>query len=327
MVESAPRPGESCYFPTIAGMLKPPRLELAMSALAPSTVLTVKRCTPALGAEIAGVNLERDINDETFLRIRQVLDEHSVIVFRGGNLPPQRQVDFTRRLGALKATPLLDDYALPGFPDIMRVSNIRENGKHIGNPDAGVFWHSDGAYQERPAMYSLLYAIEVPARNGSTVGDTYYASTAAAYDALPAARQTELSKLTAAHSLSHQYEKKKSAGMLRRGDMTKDEKTSVVPPVRHPLVRTHPRTGRKCIYVNEGHTVRVEGLPDAESRALLDELFAWCVRPEFVYRHNWQPGDFVIWDNCATLHRATFDYELPQRRLMHRTTVLGNVPV
>ena len=298
-----------------------------MSALEPPASPTIKRCTPALGAEIAGVDLARDIDDATFARIQQALDEHSVIVFRNGNLPPQRQIDFTRRLGALKATPLLDDYALPGYPDIMRVSNILENGKHIGNPDAGVFWHSDGAYQQRPAMYSLLYAIEVPTENGQTHGDTHYASTAAAHDGLPDTRKAVLMKLTAEHSLSHQYEKKKSAGMLKRSDMTGDEKARAVPEVRHPLIRTHPRTGRKCIYVNEGHTVSIDGMAAADSRALLAELFAWCVRPEFVYRHTWQPGDFVIWDNCATLHRATFDYALPQRRLLHRTTVQGAEPV
>lgn len=290
------------------------------------SALTVTRLTPALGAAIAGVDLANEIDNVTFAQIQRTLDEHSVIVLRG-HLPPQRQVDFTKKLGPLKATPLLDDYALPGFPDIMRVSNIIENGKHIGNPDAGVFWHSDGAYQKNPAMYSLLYSIEVPAKDGQTFGDTLYASTAAAYDALPDAKKRALANLIAVHSLHHQYEKKKRAGVLKRSDMSETEKTSVVPEVRHPLVRTHPRTGRKCIYVNEGHTARIEGLADAESRALLDELFAWCVRPEFVYRHNWQPGDFVIWDNCATLHRASFDYELPQRRLMHRTTVQGGVPV
>ena len=297
-----------------------------MPVAAPVAEFRVNPAPGPIGTEILGVDLSRDLEDDTFARIRSALNERSVIAFRGQKLHPQRQVDFTRRLGELKATPLLDDYALPGYPDVMRVSNIIENGRHIGNPDAGVFWHSDGAYQKIPAMYSLLYAVEVPNKDGRTYGDTLWASTAAAYDALPDAKKQALSKLTAVHSLSHQYEKKKSAGVLRREAMTSDEQQKVVPEVRHPLIRTHPYTGRKCIYVNEGHTVRIDGMPPEESRALLEELFAFCVRPEFVYRHQWRVGDFVVWDNCPTMHKASFDYELPLRRLMHRTTVEGSAP-
>jgi len=297
-----------------------------MAAAATFAEFAVHDSPAPLGAEILGVDLSLDLDDDTFARIQSVLDERSVIVLRGQNLHPRRQVEFTKRLGELKDTPLLGSYALKEHPEVLRVSNIIEDGKHIGNPDAGVFWHSDGAYQKIPAMYSLLYAVEVPAKDGKTFGDTLYASTAAAYDALPAARKQELGKLTAVHSLSHQYERKKSIGFLKREAMSSQERQEVVPEVQHPLIRTHPRTGRKCIYVNEGHTVRIAGMPDDESRALLEELFAFCVRPEFVYRHQWRVGDLVVWDNCPTLHKATFDYELPLRRLMHRTTVEGSAP-
>ncbi len=297
-----------------------------MSAVATSMAFSTVHSRAPLGTEILGVDLSRDIEETTFERIRQVLNERSVIFFRGQELHPQRQVEFTRRLGDLKSTPLLGKYALADYPDVMRVSNILENGRHIGNPDAGVFWHSDGAYQKHPAMYSLLYAVEVPNKDGKTFGDTCWASTAAAYDALPDARKRELSALKAIHSLSHQYEQKKNLGVLRRDAMSADEKTQVVPEVTHPLVRTHPITGRKCIYVNEGHTVGIVGISAEAGRAMLEELFAFCVQPEFVYRHRWQVGDFVIWDNCPTLHKATFDYELPLRRLMHRTTVEGGIP-
>jgi len=299
----------------------------SMTAVAAPAAFETLPTRAPIGTEIRGIDLSRDIDEITFERIRQALNERSVVFFRGQNLHPSRQVAFTRRLGELKDTPLLGAYSLPDYPDVMRVSNIIENGRHIGNPDAGVFWHSDGAYQQRPAFYSLLYSIEVPAKDGRVYGNTCYAATAAAYDALPEAMKRRLAPLRALHSLSHQYEQKLSKGALKREAMSAEEKKKVVPPVEHPLVRTHPLTGRKCLYLNEGHTFGIAGMTPAESAPLLQELFAWCVRPEFVYRHCWQPGDFVIWDNVVTLHKATFDYDLPLRRLMHRTTVEGGVPV
>lgn len=297
-----------------------------MSAMAEPAAFSLRHTDAPIGTEIRGVDLSRDIDEATFDRIRQVLNERSVVFFRGQNLHPARQVAFTRRLGELKDTPLLGAYSLPDHPQVMRVSNIVENGKHIGNPDAGFFWHSDGAYQKRPAFYSLLYSVEIPARDGRTFGDTSFAATAAAYDALPEEKKRMLAPLRAIHSLSHQYEQKLSKGSLRREAMTEEERANVVPPVEHPLVRTHPLTGRKCLYVNEGHTCGIVGMEPSAAMTLLQELFAWTVRPEFVYRHRWQVGDFVIWDNIVTLHKASFDYELPLRRLMHRTTVEGGIP-
>ena len=279
-----------------------------------------------LGSEIRGVDLSRELDAQTFDRVFSTLSERSVIVFRDQRITPAQFVRFSSRLGPLAKPPLLDDYALPDQPEVLKVSNIIENGKHIGNPDAGAFWHSDGAYSAKPSMYSILYAIEVPQRDGQTFGDTLYTSTAAAYDALGSDMKARIDGLRAIHSLNHQYERKKSAGILKRSDMSDDDKRKVVPPVAHPLVRQHPHTGRRCIFVNEGHTCGIEGMPTEQARELLEQLFAHCLLPEFIYTHKWRVGDVVVWDNCATQHKATFDYALPLRRLMYRTTIKGEAP-
>jgi taurine dioxygenase len=282
-----------------------------------------RKLTPAIAAEVTDIDLSQPLAPETFADVSRLLTENGVLVFPDQSLSPQAQLAFSRMLGEVKMPPLLSDYAVEGCPQVLRVSNIMENGKHIGNPDAGVFWHSDGAYEKVPSMYSLLYAIEVPSKDGKNYGDTLWASTAAAWEALPEDMKRRVGGLRARHSLRHQYEKKKAANFLRRADMTRDEAANVVPEVAHPVARTHPLSGRKCLFVNEGHTFGIEGMSDENGAAMVAELAAWCTKTEFTYRHNWRTGDLVVWDNCSTQHRATFDYELPMRRLMYRTTVEG----
>ena len=204
------------------------------------------------------------------------------------------------------------------------VSNILKDGKLIGSNDAGLFWHTDGNCLPNPYVASVPRALEAPEQDGRTLGDTLFASVSAAYDALPGAMKKRLDGLEAVHSLVKHHEKVLQSGRKTRKDMhalraaAKQETESV-----HPVVRVHPVTRRKCLYVSDGFTVRILGLPEDESRDLLAELTAHCVKPEFQYRHNWRVHDLVIWDDCSTQHKATFDYALPQRRLMHRTTVLN----
>jgi taurine dioxygenase len=209
----------------------------------------------------------------------------------------------------------------PEHPEIYVLSNIIENGKPVGIKDAGNYWHTDLSYTRAPSRGSIMYAIEVPEKDGAPLGDTQFASTAAAYDALSPELKEKLQGLKAIHRFWDRYlRERKAAGS---DVMISDERRAGTPDVVHPVVRTHPFTGRKCLYVNEGFTVGIVGMPEDESRALLKELFAHCTKPEFTYRHQWRVGDIVMWDNCATLHRATVDYALPQRRLMQRTTLTG----
>jgi taurine dioxygenase len=286
------------------------------------TQIGVQRCTPALGAQVTGVDLSRPVDDAAFQRILDIFHEHSVIFFRGQDLGPEAHIAFSRRFGELEIH-VRKDCLRPGYPELFVVSNIIENGKPIGTRDAGEFWHSDLCYMREPSRGSLFYAREVPEREGVAYGDTLFASACAAYDALPDDIKRRLAGLKAVHSYVKGYHRPRKSGP--RPELTEEQKRRT-PDVEHPLVRTHPETGRKCLFVNEGYTQRIVGLPQAESDGLLEFLFAHITSSQFVYRHRWRAGDFLIWDNCAVQHRAMLDYELPLRRRMERTTLTGTVP-
>jgi taurine dioxygenase len=284
-------------------------------------MLEIMRCGEALGAEVLGVDLSQDMDERTFRGIVDLLHEHEVIFFRGQNLTPEQHIAFSRRFGELEHH-VRKECCRPGYPEIFVVSNIIENGRPIGTQDAGLFWHSDLCYKQQPSRASLFYAREVPHKDGRPVGDTMFASTTAAYNALPEATQQALHGRRAINSYARGYYRDRKSGP--RPQLTEEQQRKT-PDVAHPAVRTHPYNGRKCLFVNEGYTTRIEGMAQAQSDAMLAGLFAHIKKPEFVYRHQWRVGDFLIWDNCATQHCAVQDYALPQRRLMERTTLCGTV--
>lgn len=271
------------------------------------------------GAEITGLDLAEPVGRATFEEIENVFHDRGVIVFRDQRLTEEQHIAFSRCFGNLEIH-VATQYLEPGFPEILVVSNIVKDGRNIGLADAGQYWHTDLSYLARPSRCSLLYAIEVPVRDGKVLGETLFASAAYAYDTLPGAVQARIEDLRAIHRYGDRYKKQQAAG--GRSALA-EEQFDKVPAVSHPMVRPHPVTGRKTLFVNEGFTVEVEGLPPEESETLLRELFAHLTRPETLYRHQWRQGDLVMWDNCLTQHRAIRDYELPLRRLMHRTTVAG----
>ncbi len=275
-----------------------------------------------LGFEIRGLDLSEELDPGMIEEIEQAIVEHSVVVIRNQHLTPAQHVAFSRLLGE-PAIHTNKNYLLPGYPEIYVVSNIVENGRNIGVADAGPTWHSDFSYLPAPAKYSLLHALEVPVIEGIARGDTSFASTFAAYDALPQSRRDELEGLRIVYRYADQYEKRRQAGS-RLAPLTDAERP---PDVSHPVIRTHPRSGRKCIFISEGTSAGFEGVGETEGRQLLGELIAHCTQTQFVYRHNWRVGDLVIWDNCSSLHKANSkDYALPHRRRMHRTTIAGTVP-
>jgi len=283
--------------------------------------LTINHADGPLGAEILGADLSRELDESTLATIRRTLDERGVMVLRRQKLQPQHIARFAAHFGR----PLVhahNKFALAEAPSVSVLSNIvDEQGRNIGVPDAGLVWHTDGSYLVRPDMYAFLYGIEIPMQDGEPLGTTYYASAGAAYDALPEALRRQLDGLRAVHSFAYH-----SANRSARGG-TKIEITDELrrkhPDVSQPVVRVHPRTGRKALYVTEGHTTHILGMERAQSDALLKQLFAHLHEPRFVYGHRWQVGDLLVWDNAATQHRATCDYALPQRRLMHRTATAG----
>ena len=291
------------------------------------TKLDVRNIAGTIGIEIRGVDLSQPLDDETFREIRRVYDAHPVVVVRDQKLTPAQHVAFSRRFAELEIH-VLKDYLLPGQPEILVLSNILdERGKRIGLADAGrvCVWHTDMSYLEKPPRGSMLYACEVPMRDGEPLGDTLFADTAAAYEALSPDTKRKLAGLKAIHRMTKGYDgdaKKETAARLAYSE----EQRRANPERAHPIVRTHPATGRKCLYVSPLCCVGIEGMPDEESEPILEMLYRHCTGPAFVYRHRWREGDLLMWDNCAAQHLATMDYELPLRRLMHRTTLMGTAP-
>jgi taurine dioxygenase len=273
-----------------------------------------------IGAEITEVDLAQNLSAAEFGQIEAAFNRHSVVCFRQQQLDEPQLVAFARRFGDVEKI-FLTHYAHPKYPEIMFVSNIKENGRDIGHADAGSVWHTDMSYTARPPRATLLYALEVPTENGVALGDTQFSSASAAYDSLSAAMKQKLEGLLAIHQVAG---RRARTGTGQQDQALRREQPAVV----HPVVRTHPYTGRKCLYVSKGECEGIEGMPTDEALKLIDELAERTVEPRFRHTHHWRVRDVLMWDNCAVQHLASFDYKWPQhRRLMHRVTVGGSAPV
>lgn len=293
-------------------------------------MITVTRIGNHCGAEISGVDLSQPLDDNTFAQISNAFFDNEVVFFRNQPLTPAQQIAFTRRFGILEAH-VRKESRLAGADEIFVLSNkLDAHGKAIGAQDAGRFWHSDLSYKREPSMLSALYAVEVPVKNGVALGNTYFASTTAAYNALSEEWKNRLEHMRNVHSY-REYRLKNYAAQQdeeRRGIRTVQEhaptpeQLASVPDTEMNVVRVHPVTRRKGLFINEGHTSHLTGMPRAQSDKLLAELYAHITQPEFVYCHHWRVGDLLMWDNIAVQHKATFDYD-PLPRLMYRTTVRG----
>ncbi len=283
-----------------------------------NAAITIHPFDAPLGAEVLGLDLGKPLADSDFARIHQAHLDHHVLVFRDQRITPAQQVAFSRRFGPLQ-THVLSQFGLAGHPEVLVVSNILENGKPIGLGDAGVFWHSDLSYKERPSLGSLLHAQELPAEGG----DTLFANQHLAWDTLPPALQQRVAGLRAEHSYLRKY-----AELQQRSPWRPDlsaQQVAQVPPVLHPVVRTHPENGRKALFVSEHFTSRIAGLPEDESGVLLKTLFEHSTQQHLVYRHRWLPHDMVFWDNRSVMHLAA-GCPADQRRRLNRTTIEGDVP-
>lgn len=272
----------------------------------------VSPLSPVLGAEMIGMDLAPPLDENDFANLRAAwLDANGIMVFRDQHLTPEQHIAFSRRFGPLEKH-VLAKYLLPGYPEIYRVSNKVEDGVPQGRAKAGTYWHSDLSYMNPPALASLLYGIEIPPAGG----DTMFCSLYAAYDALSPQLQTFLEGLTAVHDFAYA-----SRGVFKAEQATSDQ-LDATPAVEHKVVKTHPETGKKVLFVNPGFTSHIVGLHPKESRALLDFLFDHMTQPEMIYRHRWSERDLVMWDNRCTMHYAVDDYENTGDRYMHRTTVM-----
>ncbi len=275
-----------------------------------------------IGAYVEGVDLSKELDAQTFQQIEAAYDQHTVLVFRDQKLTPEQHIAFGRRFGPLEIH-VVKKALLQDHPEVLLVSNIKnEAGEDIGLSDAGQTWHTDTSYRERPSRGSILYALEIPHDDdGTALGNTLFAGTAKAYEDLPESSKQKLHGLKAIHSYA--YRKRPEGSQRAKITATVLHET---PDIAHPIVRTHPRTGRKALYVFEGECTGIEGMDRDEALSLIHDLTNHCIQPKYIYEHKWRVGDVVMWDNAASLHLAICDYKLPKRRLLHRVTVEGEAP-
>ena len=269
--------------------------------------MEIKRVAGALGAEILGVDL-KSLRDDEVNRIRQAWLEHLVIFFREQNLSPEQFMAFARRIGEPVEYPFVK--GIPGFPEIIEVKKLEHEKVNFGG-----IWHTDTAYLETPPMASMLLAREVPPQGG----DTLFANMYLAYETLSEGLRNILGTLTGVNASS------KADVTRTREDRTGGEDKRQEYVAEHPVVRTHPETGRKALYVNVGHTMRFKDMTEEESAPLLAFLYQHQTRPEFTCRFTWQPGSIALWDNRCAQHNPINDYH-GYRRLMHRITLKGDRP-
>ncbi|MEJ8858912.1 TauD/TfdA family dioxygenase [Variovorax robiniae] len=284
----------------------------------PAQDFEIRRLDAPVGAEIIGLDISKPINDADFARIHRAHLGHHVVVFRDQDVSPEAHIAFSRRFGPLEIH-VLHQYHLEGHPEILIVSNIKEDGEPIGLGDAGAYWHSDISYKDKPSLGSLLHAQELPSEGG----DTLFADQHLAWEALSPGMQQRLLPLKAEHSYLAKYEELRSKNPWR--PKLSQEQIDKVAPAIQPVVRTHPETGRKALFVSEHFTTGIVGMPKDEGDALLAELFAHSVQPEFVYRHQWKPHDLVFWDNRSLMHLAAGTPD-ELRRKLYRTTIQGDLP-
>lgn len=273
--------------------------------------LRIRPIDGALGAEIDGVDLAASLDDAIVAEIRQALLDHLVVFFNDQSLSPARLVTFARRFGDLGHYPFIR--GLPDQPEVIEVLKLEHERWNFGG-----IWHSDTTYLTEPPLGSMLYALEVPAVGG----DTLFANTHLAYDALSEGMKRMLADLKGISSSA-----KADVTRTREDRIASNPATQArsVFEAAHPVVRTHPESGRKGLYVNIGHTTRLDGTTEAESAPLLDFLFQHQVRPEFTCRFCWRQGSLAFWDNRSALHNPINDYH-GNRRRMHRVTIAGDRP-
>ena len=276
----------------------------------PFTTVEVRELAPALGAEILGVDLSRPVEAAQFREIRRAFHRYGVIFFRDQELTPEQHLAFARTWGGININRFFRP--VEGHPEI---AEVRKEAHQVNN--IGGSWHTDHSYDEAPAMGSMLYARELP----ETGGDTLFASMSRAYEALSGGMKAMLGTLRAVHSSRHVYGPGRNSSRPDTEERTGNPELATQEAV-HPVVLAHPETGRQGLYVNPVFTLRFEGWSEAESKPLLDYLYAHAIQPEFVCRFRWRQGSMAFWDNRATWHYAANDYA-GQARLMHRITVEG----
>jgi len=272
----------------------------------------------ALGAEITGIDLSKELSEDDFKRIHNAHLKYHLLIFKKQTLSPEQQVKISSKFGKLQLH-VLKQFALPDNPEVLIVSNIKENGEPIGLGDAGHFWHSDISYVEKPSLGSFLYAQILPKEGG----DTLFANQHKAYDELPNEIKDQIQGLQAEHSYTTKYEELRTRSPWR--PKLTEEQLDQVKPVNHPVVRTHPESGKKALFVSEHFTSKIIGVSEDESKKILEMLFKHSTQKKYIYRHKWEENDLIFWDNRSLTHLAAGTPDEFPRKL-HRTTIEGDKP-
>ena len=275
-----------------------------------------------LGARIEGLDLAKRLDEREVEAIIQALGRYGVLSFPRQRLTARQHKDFAARFGELEINVASGAYQEPGLPEVMILSNIVKDGKPIGLADAGQDWHTDMSYSRTIAFANVLYALQVPRRNGKVLGATEFSSMHAAFDGLPENLKQRLDGMTVLHDFNKFWDKMRNEKGSKRPPLTEAQKKAK-PPVSHPIFLTHPISGRKVLYANPGYSMRINELPEKESDEILNFLFEHQLKPEYRYRHEWAEGDLLMWENFGTIHNAIADYGPDEHRLVKRCQVMA----
>jgi taurine dioxygenase len=272
-----------------------------------------------LGARVEGIDLSQPLTDTLLETLIQGLGRYGVLKYPKQQLTAQQLRDFASRFGELEVN-VANAYQEPGLPEVMILSNKKENGKPVGLADAGQDWHTDMSYSRMIAFTNVLYGIEIPFRDGKSLGNTEFCNMHAAYEGLPQEWKQRLEGKTCTHDFNKFWEMMRREKGSTRPPLTPAQRAAK-PPVSHPVFMVHPITGKRVLYCNPGYAIRINEMPEAESDEALAFLFAHQTKPEYRYANQWEPGDVLMWDNMGTIHNAVADYGPDEPRYIKRCQV------
>ncbi len=284
-------------------------------------MFTVTPTGKVLGATIEGLDLSEPLGDREFGDLLVALGQHGVLRFPDQQLESEDLKAFSERFGDIQGS-VSKRQPASGVAGVGILSNVMEKGAYIGSPDAGQDWHTDMSYRDVMGFVNVLYGIQVPRRNGQVLGGTEFSNMHLAYDELPEELKTTLEQATAVHDFEKFWEHMRQDRGSTRPALT-DEQRLMRPPVDHPVIMTHPITGKKVLYANPGYAIRINDMSEAESDEILRFLFEHQLKPEFRYLYTWTEGDVLVWEHFGTLHRAVADYGPDEHRFMKRCQVMA----
>ena len=286
-------------------------------------MLAIQPTGAVLGATVTGIDLAQPISPAEFGSMLRALGQYGVLRFPGQMLDIGDVKRFSELFGEIQGNPVRAMDRTQPFPEVGILSNIKENGAYICSPDAGQDWHTDMSYRDTMGFVNVLYGIRIPRRAGKPLGGTEFSNMHAACDALPGEIKTKLDGMTVTHDFEKFWEHMRQHKNSDRSAMTEEQRKRR-PPAVHPIFLTHPITGRKVLYCNEGYAVRINEMSAVKSDGMLDYLFGHQLEMRFRYTHDWNENDLLIWDHLGTIHRAIADYGPEEIRLMRRCQVMAN---